>query len=346
MFEYLHGKPGFWSKTGPNADVAFSTRIRLARNLASVSFPHMQEEGEVVVIKSIASRFVADSVYGKSLSLVDVASLDNNDKRFLRERNIITPEMELSSSSFVIMDGNDDFTILVNEEDHFRIQVISPGFQVMETYRVADAVDDELNRMVSYAYSDDLGYLTTCASNLGTGLRVSAMLHLPALTMMRSIGDVTRVVHDYGAELKGGAGSDGKTIGNMYQVSNKISLGKSEIDILEEFDEVASMLIQMENEARDDYIAQYGRQLEDRICRSYGLIAYSRILNYVDAMENLSNIRLGVVLSIIKNIELHKINDLMINVQCSHLQKSAQRVFSDELECDSYRAGFLRAQFS
>ena len=171
MFEYLHGKPGFWSRRA-QCGCCFpqGTPLRTLRG----ELPHMEGEGEVGVIKSIASRFVADSVYGKSLSLVDVASLDNNDKRFLRERNIITPEMELSSSSFVIMDGNDDFTILVNEEDHFRIQVIVPT-SVMETYRVADAVGDELNRMVSYAYSGDLGVLPCIEP--GTGLRVSAMLH-------------------------------------------------------------------------------------------------------------------------------------------------------------------------
>ncbi len=345
MFEDLYQKLGFWSKTGPYGDVVLSTRVRLARNLAAVRFPHRQDESDANLIKSIARRFTTDSAFSDNLSMVELPSLDAADKRFLRERNIITGEMENSANSYVIINSDENFVIMVNEEDHFRIQVIKPGFQIMETYSLADKVDDEMNKFVSYAYSDDFGYLTTCPSNVGTGLRVSTMLHLPTLTIMRSIPDVIRVVRDYNADMKGTVGDGTKTVGSMYQVSSRVSLGKSEVDILEELDEVTTMLIEMEGEARDDYLSQYGKQLEDRIWRSYGLVKYSRILNYLDAMDHLSNIRLGIILSILKNIELHKINDLMVNVQWSHLQRIAQRAFPEGPECDGYRADYLRSQF-
>lgn len=345
MFEDLSRKPGFWSGPGPNGDVVLSTRVRLARNLASARFPDKQEEAEKILTRSIAERFASDSIFHNNLIVLDLRTIDAHDKRFLRERNIITSEMETSDGSLVFMDELDNFIIMINEEDHFRIQVIKPGFQIMETYKIADKVDDEINRFVTYAYDEDLGYLTACPSNLGTGLRVSSMLHLPALSLIRSITDIMKLVRDYGADMKGTLGEGNKTVGCMYQVSNHASLGKSEVDILEELDEVVSMLIEMENESRDDYISQYGRQLEDRIWRSYGVLRYSRILNYLDAMEHLSNIRLGVILSIVKNFELIKINDLMVNIQLSHLQKTAGRIFNDNIESDSFRSDYLQAHF-
>jgi protein arginine kinase len=345
MFEDLYQKLGFWSKTGPYGDVVLSTRVRLARNLASARFPHKQEESDVQVIRSIARRFATESAFSENLSMVELSSLDSADKRFLRERNIITSEMEISPNSCVIISSGDNFVIMVNEEDHFRIQVIKPGLQIRDTYSLADRVDEEMNKFISYAYSDEYGYLTTCPSNLGTGLRVSTMLHLPTLTIMRSIPDIVRMARDYNADMKGTAGDGARTVGSMYQVSSRVSLGKSEVDILEGLDEVTTMLIEMEGDARDEYLSQYGKQLEDRIWRSYGMVRYSRILGYLDAMEHLSNIRLGVILSILKNIELHKINDLMVNVQWSHLQKTAQRAIPEGAECDIYRADYLRSQF-
>jgi protein arginine kinase len=342
MFEDIYEKPGFWAGQGPNGDIVLSTRVRLARNLAAVSFPRRQDEGDLRLINSVAERFAADASLHDGARLLRLDGMDPDEKRFLRERNIITGEMEAAPNCSVVLGEKQNFVIMINEEDHFRIQVINPGFQVMETFRLADRLDDELNRLAAYAYSDDYGYLTACPSNLGTGLRVSAMMHLPTLTFMRSIADVTRVVRDYGAEMRGSAGDGGKTVACMYQISNRVSLGKSEVDILEELDEVTAMVIDMENEARDDYLMQYSRQIEDRIWRSFGVLCHSRILSYPDAMEHLSNIRLGVILSIIKNIDLHRINDLMVTVQWSHLQKSARKLFGSAFDCDSYRADYLR----
>jgi protein arginine kinase len=346
MFDELYRQGGFWSTTGPQGDVVLSTRVRLARNLATVPFPHKQDEPEITIVKSVSYRFVHESELNRNALFVEVASLDAHDRRFLRERNIITNEMEQSARSFVIINHDENFVIMINEEDHFRIQVIYPGLQVMDSYRNADRIDTEMNRYVSYAFSDDLGYLTACPSNVGTGLRASAMMHLPALTHMRSIPDVVRAVKEHGADLKATAGEGGKTVGCMYIVQNRVSLGKSEADILEQVDEAASTLIGMENEARDDYVSQYRSLLEDRVWRSFGTVRYARIINYLDCMEHLSNIRLGVVLSVIKNLDLQKINDLMVNVQWSHLQKRAGSAFANTQECDSYRADYVRAAFA
>ena len=342
MFERLLEKKGFWSKVGPYSDIVLSTRVRLGRNISGIRFPHRQDDDDVNLIKSISENFVIKSDFSNSVILYDLKDIDNNDRRFLRERNIITSEMEVSDNSFVIIEGDENFNIMVNEEDHFRIQVIMPGFQILEAYQLADRVDDELNKFSTYAYSDDFGYITVCPSNLGTGLRVSTMLHLPTITVLDKMGEVYKIVEEAGAKIRGTLGVGSKTFGCMYLISNRISLGMSEVDILEEIDKVSGRVIEMESEARDNCISEKGNQLEDTIWRSYGVLKYTRSMSYTEAMDHLSNIRLGVILSIIKDIELQEINDSMVNVQLSHLQKIANRVFRDSQECDNFRASYLR----
>ena len=214
----------------------------------------------------------------------------------------------------------------------------------METYRLADSVDDDLNLFAQYAYSEECGYLTVCPSNLGTGLRISTMLHLPALSISGDIAKVISMVKDLGAKMRGTLGEGTKTFGHMYQLFNRVSLGLSEIDIIEKIDEVTSRIVEMESEARDKYLSEDVLQLEDKIWRSYGILKYSRSIGYTEAMDHLSKIRLGIILSLIKAIELYEINDLMVNVQCSHLQKIANKIFKDSSECDSCRANYIRLQ--
>ena len=344
MFEKMIEKRGFWANAGPFSDIVLSTRVRFARNLPNIFFPNKLDKNGIAIVNSIGKRFVSESVFCNDLNFIELKDIDTNDKRFLRERNLITNEMETSDDSSVIIEGSENFVILLNEEDHFRIQVIKPGFQIMDAYRLADRVDDELNKFVSYAYSDDLGYLTACPSNLGTGLRVSSMVHLPAISMLNKMPEVIKMVKNFSFVINGTAGDDYKTIGNIYIISNRISLGISEVDLIEELDEITSKVVELESEVRDNYISQQGNQFADRIWRAYGILKYSRRMNFVEAMEHLSSIRVGIILSIIKNISLFKINDLMVNIQRAHMQKIANRFFNSALECDFFRAEYLRKQ--
>ncbi len=344
MFENMIENQGFWSQTGPYSDVVLSTRVRIARNMPGFLFPNKMDRRSVELIHSIGKRFVEDSELSSDLSFIDLHVLDDNDKRFLRERNLITYEMEKSKDSAIVLEGDEQFSILINEEDHFRIQVIKPGFQIMDAYRLADRVDDDLNRFASYAYSDDLGYLTACPSNVGTGLRVSSMVHLPMLTLLNRIPETGKLIRDMGFVLRGTSGDDYKTVGCMYLISNRISLGISEIDIIEELDVVTSKVVELESELRDSYVSEQGNHLDDRVWRSYGILQYSRKMHFLEAMEHLSHVRLGIILSVVKNISLFKINDLMVNIQQSHLQKIANKVFDDTTECDIFRAEYLRKQ--
>jgi protein arginine kinase len=346
MFEKMIEKSGFWANAGPFSDIVLSTRVRFARNLPSLYFPNKLDKKGIEIINSISERFVNESAFCDDLNFIELKNIDINDKRFLRERNLITSEMETSDDSSIVIEVNENFVILLNEEDHFRIQVIKPGFQIMDAYRLADRIDDELNKFVSYAYSDDLGYLTACPSNLGTGLRVSSMVHLPTLSMLNKMQEIFKVVKKMSFEIKGTTGDDYKTIGSIYIISNRISLGISEVDLIEELDEITSKIFEFESEMRDSYISEHGNQFTDRIWRAYGILKYSRRINFVEAMEHLSSIRVGIILSIIKNISLFKVNDLMVNIQRAHLQKIANKLFTSTLECDGFRAEYLRKQFT
>lgn len=342
MFEEVMKQSGFWTSTGPFSHIVLSSRIRLARNMHSVPFPNRLISEDMYAIRDAIERFARESAYRDHVNIIELKSIDNNEKRFLRERNIITYEMEVSDNSLVAVDNIDDFTILVNEEDHFRIQVIRPGLQLMETYKIADRVDTELNRFAAYAFSEELGYLATCTSNLGTGLRVSVLLHLPVLTIKNGLHDIIPEEKKKAVELKGTIGPSTKTLGSLYLLSNRISLGPSEVDIIETFDEVLGGILETEDNGRDEYFSESRLELEDRIWRSFGLLQFSRRISYIESMDHLSNIRLGIILAIIKNFDVKALNDLMVNIQWAHLQRHYGLLFKSTNECDEYRADHIR----
>ncbi len=340
--EILHREQGFWLSSGPNSDIVLSSRIRLARNMKGLFFHSNLTRSDAEEIRSICSRFAEESSFGKKIKIIDLNNIGSGERRYLRERNLITYEMEISDFSLVMLNEADDFSIMVNDEDHFRIQVIRPGLQLEETYRTADKIDDELNRFVNYSFSREYGYLTSCPSNIGTGMKVSVMLHLPVLTMKNSVGSLRDKLKTAGVILSGTIDKSDRTVGAIYQVSNRVSLGLSEIDIIENVDSAINKLIELEDSARDRYMSESRIELEDRVWRSFGVLKYSRNLTYMEAMDKLSDIRLGIILAIIKNYELSTINDMMVNIQWSHLQHYFNRIINSSDECDEFRAEYLR----
>ncbi|MBN2157749.1 MAG: ATP--guanido phosphotransferase [Spirochaetes bacterium] len=342
MFEEVLQQSGFWASTGPFSHIVLSSRVRLARNMAAVPFPGRLPSDELSPVRDAIEAFASDSDFRGRVTIIDLKHVDSSEKRFLRERNIITYEMEGSENSLVALDGTDDFAILVNEEDHFRIQVIRPGLQMSEAYRIADRVDTELNRFVAFAFSEELGYLTACVSNLGTGMRVSALLHLPVTTMKNRVHELIPDDKKTMIDIKGTIGQSSKTLGGIYQLSSRVSLGLSEIDIIETLDEVLGRILDLEDNVRDEYLSDSRLELEDRIWRSLGMLQYSRRISYIEAMDHLSNVRLGIILAIIKNFDVKVVNDLMVRVQWAHLQRHYGLLFKSTNECDEYRADYIR----
>ena len=342
MIEEKNALNYFWTNAGHCGDSILSTRVRLARNITGFLFPHKGSMAEAAYIISLFERFAA-SINGGGGSFIRLEGLDKSTKRMLRERNIITFETEISDKSAVFFD--DDCSILINEEDHIRIQVVYPGLQLKEAFEKANKIDDELNAFIPYSFLTDYGYLTACPTNLGTGMKISAMLHLPALGMKKSIQAISSKIRNDGAAISGTIIKNGFSMGNIYQVFNKISLGLSEIDIIELMDGIISEIIYAEDEARDELFAQSRSEIEDMVWRSYGILSSARRISYYEAMEHLSNIRFGIILALIKQVPLALVNNLMINIQPAHLSQIFDRSFSGNSEIDEVRAYFLRTNF-
>ena len=344
LTDILTGETGFWNDRGPRNDMVLSTRIRIGRNISGIPFPEALDESSKAQLSGIAGKFIASGQNPSCRKLVAMESLDLHEKRLLREKNIITSEMETSSDASVILDSEKDFSILMNDTDHFRIQVIRPGFQPDEAFTIADNIDDELNNSAIYAFSDIYGYLTPNPANAGTGLKVSVILHLPVLTIQKRINETVPPVRESGFQITGTLGNSGRIIGCLYLVCNKRYIGVSEIETIDVADDLINRIIKLEDDARDEFFTTSRRELEDSVFRSLGTLLYSRRINYAEALEHLSRIRLGVVMSVIKESDVMFINDLMVRVQMSHLQEHFGIRFRSILDSDDFRALFLRDQ--
>lgn len=342
--EIINNRNSFWKQKGPRNDIVLSTRIRLGRNAGLIPFPDSMDEADFELIKGIAESFISKTSSGENTTCFNLNKLDLHEKRLLLEKNIITNEMENSDKSLVLINNTGDFTILVNDTDHFRIQVIRPGFQLYDTYREADVIDDALNSVVKYAYSDKFGYLSPDPVNAGTGLKISSILHLPVLTVNKRIGESIHFIRESGFQISGTLGNTGRVTGGLYLVSSRKYLGLTEIDILETADDIINRIIKLEDDARDEFITVSKSELEDSAWRSLGILLYARRLNYVEAVEHLSRIRLGVVMSVIKDYSIVTINDLMVKVQWAHLQEYFGLRFKSIINSDDYRAVFLRTE--
>jgi len=342
--EIINNRKSFWQEKGPRNDIVLSTRIRIGRNADFIPFPDTMDDSDFDIIKGIAESFIAKTPRGGNTSCFNINELDLHEKRLLLEKNIITGEMENSDKCLILINNDDDFTILINDNDHFRIQVIRPGFQLFDAYRDADAVDEALNSVVKYAFSEKYGYLTSNPANVGTGLKVSAILHLPVLTAHKRIGESVNFIRESGFQISGTLGNTGRVTGGLYLINSRKYLGMSEVDILETADDIINRIIKLEDDARDDFFTVSKRELEDSAWKSLGVLLYARRLNYVEAVEHLSRIRLGVVMSVIKDYNIVNINDLMVKVQWAHLQEYFGLRFKSIIDSDDYRARFLRTE--
>lgn len=340
--EILNESNSFWRRKGPRNDIVLSSRIRLGRNVNSLPFPESMSDGEVEYLFSVADKYALKNP--SENSCIKVNSLDLHYKRLLREKNIITSEMEGSEKSLVVVNSNREFTILINDSDHLRVQVIKPGFQIHDAFIIADAVDDELNVLVPYAFSEKYGYLSSNPANIGTGLKISVMMHLPVLTIQKRIADAVPPVKESGFQITGTLGSSGRIIGGLYVISNKKLLGLSEVDLIETADDIINRIIKLEDDSRDEFFTTSKNELEDTVWRSLGILLYARRLNYVEAVEHLSRVRLGVVMSVIKDYDLIHVNDLMVKVQWSHLQEYYGIRFRSIIDSDEFRATMVRTE--
>ncbi|MDN4076216.1 protein arginine kinase [Fictibacillus terranigra] len=334
-----------WMKNeGPDSDIVLSSRIRLARNLEKFNFPDLasKEESEAVIqTLEAACREQGSGNFGE-FEILHLDELKPLAKRVLVEKHLISPHLaEQSRFGAVMLNHDESVSIMVNEEDHLRIQCLFPGFQLNEALTLAGGLDDWIEEKVDYAFDEERGYLTSCPTNVGTGLRASVMMHLPALVLTKQMNRIIPAINQLGLVVRGIYGEGTEAQGNVFQISNQITLGKSEEDIVEDLRGVVLQLIQQERVARKNLQDGLKIQLEDRIFRSYGVLANSRIIQSKEAAQCLSDVRLGIDLEIIIGISRSILNELMILTQPGFLQHYANEMLNPD-ERDILRATLIR----
>jgi protein arginine kinase len=332
------------SDDGPDSDIVLSSRIRFARNLDEYNFPTLFTDGEAeAVIGTIMERASQTSAAGfGQLEMIKMDEIPPLKKRVLVEKHLISPHLaENAVHGAVLLSGNEEISIMINEEDHIRIQCLFPGFQLTEALKAANEIDDWLEEYVNYAFDEKLGYLTSCPTNAGTGLRASVMMHLPGLVLTQQMNRIVPAINQLGLVVRGIYGEGSEALGNIFQISNQITLGKSEDDIVDDLKSVVSQIISQERSAREALAKTSNIQLEDRVFRSYGTLANSRIIETKEAARCLSDLRLGIDMGYIKNISKSILNELMILTQPGFLQQYAGGPLRPN-ERDIRRAALIR----
>lgn len=337
-----HAITGWMTGKGEYADIVMATRVRLARNLRGYRFPIAATEAEALAVDKMAAGVLLDEVDGKEYSYIRMSDLSNLEREVLVEKHLISPQLtNPKRQGAVVLSEDETVSIMVNEEDHIRIQCIFPGLQLEEAFKQANEVDDLLEKELPYAFDEQFGYLTSCPSNTGTGMRASVMMHLPALTMTKQIRRIIPAISRLGIVVRGSYGEGSKALGNVYQVSNQVTLGKTEVEILEELNNVTARLIAHERQARKNLLEKSRTALEDRLYRSLGTLVYARLLQSGEAAKSLSDVRLGIDLGLIQGVDMSIMNELMIFMQPGFLQQYAKAELTQE-ERDIFRAKLFR----
>ncbi|MFA5155795.1 MAG: protein arginine kinase [Candidatus Omnitrophota bacterium] len=332
-----------WLKgTGPNSDIVISSRIRLARNLDKFPFPHWASKKDSQDIFLTVEDARAKIDFLKSTTTFRLAELDAVDKQFLVERHLMSYEhAQRTDSKAVIIDDEEIISIMVNEEDHMRIQVMQSGFNIFEAWNIINRIDDALSEKLAYAFSPEWGYLTCCPTNTGTGMRGSVMLHLPALVMTRHINRVLAAIAKLSFTTRGLYGEGTQASGNFFQISNQVALGHSEEEIIDNINGLIRQIIEQEQQGRESLLQTNKAMLEDRVNRSFGILKSAYIISSQETVELLSMVRLGSDLGMIKNIDRRTINELFIITQPAHLQKLESKKLTQQ-ERDVRRASLIR----
>lgn len=324
------------------SDIIISTRIRLARNLKGYRFPNRASNAELREVLQQVRRTCQECESLKNGTYVDIEKLSEWDCKYFVERRLASPQLiENAYPSLLIIASRESLSIMVNEEDHLRIQCLEAGFRIDRAWEKISQVDDELEEGLTFSYSDRFGYLTACPTNLGTGLRVSIFVHLPALSFRSETQSVIQQLPTSEIAVRGFYGEGTESIGNVFQISNQLTLGRTEKSVVERLRWTANKLVELEREARSRLLKEKETKVEDAVFRALGVLRHARIMSSLEAMDLLSLLRLGLELGMISDISRVAINQLMVLIQPAHLQK----IYSKGLDADErdiVRAEFIR----
>ncbi len=310
------------NSNGPESDVVMSCRVRLARNLVGFPFVVRASDSQRRELVHLAHEVVLQSDLSQEMIWVDLTEATARDRQLLVERHLISRHLaEAEIPRAVAVSEDETLSIMINEEDHLRMQLIAPGLRLDDLVERINAVDEALEANADYAFSPRWGYLTACPTNLGTGIRLSVMMHLPALKLSNEIERVRRAAKDLHLAVRGYYGEGSESAGDFYQISNQVTLGRSEQEILQEFlERILPQIIEYEHEARRMLVERNTALLDDRVYRSLAVLRNARLLGAEEAMKLLSRVRLGVHLGRLEDVDIDLINRLLLQIQPAHLQ--------------------------
>ena len=342
IHEFLSSPAEASRRDGPHSRIVLSSRVRLARNVKIFSFPGWAKKTDrVKALDAIrpAVETLPQMVGAFSQTMDNLSSLD---KQILVERHLISREHAAKSAgSGLVVNKDESLCVMINEEDHLRMQALRPGLQLKSAWQAIDQVDTVLEKKLEYAFSPELGYLTACPTNLGTGIRVSAMLHLPGLVLAEQINQIIQSVNKLGLAVRGLYGEGTEALGNVFQVSNQMTLGEVEDEIVERLNKVLAQIIEHEENARAMLLEKKPKMVYNHIGRAYGILANAHSISSKEGLNLLSLMRLGVDLELFEGVDRSLVDELFITTQPAHLQKQhSEKLTADER--DLLRADMIR----
>ena len=331
----------WYIEDGPESDVVISSRVRNARNLKEYPFPIKMTSEQSKSVLNLAYK-----VLNKEFDFYNIGNIDDIDKEVLVQKHLISPNMlQKDIASGVFLGDNDRISIMVNEEDHFRIQSMDSGFSIEECVKNLRRVEEYLENNLEFAFNPRYGYLTSCPTNLGTGIRVSVMMHLPALVLTRYMEKIVEGCSKIGFTVRGIYGENTNSMGNVFQISNQVTLGITSDEIIDNTISIAEQVIEYERNFRKDLYKNKACELEDKIFRSYGIFCNARKISFEESLKLLSDIRLGVDLGLIKNITKELLNEITLSINKASLQKILGKDLNYN-ERDIMRANYIRQKMT
>lgn len=338
---------GWLDASGEHADIVLSTRVRLARNLQGYAFGQRARVNDREAVLRQFRGSVGRTEMLQGGTLLEIPSVAERTRRILLERRLVTRELlgtdgaEPERATAVHLSNRDPVSVMVNEEDHLRVQSLLSGLRIQEAWRMVDRLDEELGRELPFAYHPEFGFLTSCPTNVGSGLRASVFMHLPGLVLTKEIGKTLKGLGELGLTFRGLYGEGSEVVGNFFQVSNQTTLGRTEEDLIDHLDRIVRKVINDELHARQVLLRDARGVTEDKIWRAYGLLRYARSLPFEELMNLLSGVRLGVSLKLLPRLRVYSLNKMMIFTQPAHLEQAAGRDLP-QAESDAHRASYVR----
>jgi protein arginine kinase len=333
--------------SGPHADIVMSTRIRLARNLQGFRFATRAGEAERRGVLEMVEDAADRSTLLRDGDIYVVPEVSPVSRQVLLERHLVSRDLVGSgdepapSHAALLLAPRGSLGLMVNEEDHLRLQGLLSGFRLRDAWRMVDELDDELARHLRYAYHPEFGFLTSCPTNVGTGLRASVLMHLPGLVLTQEIGKVLQGIAQVGLTFRGLYGEGSEVVGNFFQLSNQTTLGKSEDDLIDHLQRIVQQVVQYELSARAVLRRDAPAVIEDKVWRAYGLLRYAHSTSFEEVMNLLSGVRLGVSLKLLPKPSVYTLNEIMIFSQSAHLEYRAGTSLPP-VEMDRARAAYVR----